>query len=74
MSALRVAAEYGDLAGRALANLHLGQLGFWLGEDADACRHLEDAIALYRAQGNQDGAAFALNTLGRGLAQLGMLP
>jgi hypothetical protein len=74
MSALCVAAEHCDLVGRALANLHLGQLRFQLGEDADACRHLEDAIELYQAQGDQEGAVSALNTLSRQLAQLGVLP
>lgn len=74
MSALRVAAEHGDPAGRALASLHLGQLRFWLGEDADACRHLEDAAELYRSLGDQEGADAAFNTLSRQLAQLGTIP
>lgn len=73
-SALRVAAEHGDLAGRALASLHLGRLRFWLRQTAEACRDLEDAIELYRAQGDKKGTNFALDTLGRHLAELGMTP
>lgn len=66
--------EHDDLAGRALAILRLGLRAFWLGEEADACRHLEDAVELYRALGDQDSAACALDTLGRKLTQLGVLP
>jgi hypothetical protein len=73
-SALFVAAEHGDLAGRALASLHLGQLRLWLGEDAEGCRDLEDAVEMYRLQGDQKGSAFALDTLGRHLAELGLMP
>lgn len=74
LSALGVAASHRDLAGRALASLHLGQLRSAFGETADACRHLEDAIELYRARNDRDGEISAIDTLARQLISLGLTP
>ena len=41
-AALEIALRLGDLGGAALAHYHLGWLMLWLGEDTDACRHLDD--------------------------------
>lgn len=45
-SALKVAATSGNLPGQALASYHLGLLKFWLGDCADACHQLDEAIEL----------------------------
>lgn len=58
-SALGIAAKLGDVAGQALARHHLGLLTFWLGEHADACEHLDKAIALAREAGDSSRCAVA---------------
>jgi tetratricopeptide (TPR) repeat protein len=52
-TALTVAAELGDLAGRVLAHYHLGLLRFCLGDDVAACHHLDQAIELAGALGDR---------------------
>jgi hypothetical protein len=45
-AALGIASNLGDLAGAALAHHHLSWLLFWLGDDGEACRHLDGFIDL----------------------------
>ncbi|MBO0802383.1 MAG: helix-turn-helix domain-containing protein [Nocardiopsaceae bacterium] len=43
-AALAIAGELGDPDGLALSRCHLGLLNFRLGENASACRHLDNAV------------------------------
>lgn len=62
-TALKIAAGVGDFAGLALAHHHLGWLRFWLGEGAEAYRHLDGFIELaIRLGGGRFGAARDLAT------------
>ena len=44
--ALAIFREHGDQVGEAIVLLHLGQIGVWLGDDAQARPHLEASLAL----------------------------
>ncbi|MGD0557052.1 MAG: BTAD domain-containing putative transcriptional regulator [Streptosporangiaceae bacterium] len=62
-TALEIASGVGDSAGLALAHHHLGWLRFWLGENAEACRHLDGFIELVIRLGlTRDQAARVMPT------------
>jgi DNA-binding SARP family transcriptional activator/tetratricopeptide (TPR) repeat protein len=69
--ALRLFADAGDQAGRALTHLNLAKLAEQHGRPADALRHSKQALELYRGTGHRVGQPRALNAVGRGHAQLG---